>query len=33
MKYLGIDLPKEGEGLYSENYKILIKKIKDNTNR
>ena len=33
IKYLGINLPKEGKDLYSENYKILLKEIKDNTNR
>ena len=33
IKYLGINLPKEGKDLYSENYKILMKKIKDDTNR
>ena len=33
MKYPGIDLPKEGEDLYSKNYKMLMKEIKDNTNR
>ena len=32
IKYLGISLPKETKDLYSENYKILKKKIKDNTN-
>ena len=30
IKFLGINLPKETKGLYSENYKVLIK---DNTNR
>ena len=29
IKYLGINLPKETKDLYSENYKILIKEIKD----
>ena len=33
IKYLGIDLPKEGKDLYSENYKVLMKGIEDNTNR
>ena len=32
-KYLGINLPKEAKDLYSENYKILMKEIKDDTNR
>ena len=27
-KYLGINLPKEAKDLYSENYKILVKKSK-----
>ena len=27
-KYLGINLPKETKQLYTENYKILMKKIK-----
>ena len=31
-KYLGINLPKEEE-LYTENYKALMKEIKDNINR
>ena len=31
--YIGINLPKEVKDLYSENYKILIKEIKDDTNR
>ena len=30
---LGIHLPKEAKDLDSENYKILMKEIKDNTNR
>ena len=29
IKYLGINLPKETEELYTENYKILMKGIKD----
>ena len=33
IKYLGINLPKEVKNLYSENYKTLMKEIKDNTNR
>ena len=33
MKYLGINLPKEAKDLYSENYKTLMKEIKDDTNR
>ena len=33
IKYLGINLPKEAKDLYSENYKMLIKEIEDNTNR
>ena len=33
IKYLGINLPKEAEDLYSENYKTLMKEIKDNINR
>ena len=32
IKYLGIYLPKETKGLYIENYKTLVKEIKD-TNR
>ena len=32
-KYLGINLPKKGKELYSENYKILMIEIKDDTNR
>ena len=32
IKYLGINLPKEVEDLYSENYKALMKEIKDDTN-
>ena len=32
-KYLGINLSKETKDLYSENYKMLMKEIKDNTNR
>ena len=33
IKYLGINLPRETKDLYAENYKILIKEIKDDTNR
>ena len=33
IKYLGINLSKEAKDLYSENYKILMKEIKDNTNK
>ena len=33
IKYLGINLPKEGKDLHAENYKTLIKEIKDDTNR
>ena len=32
-KYLGINLPKEVKNWYSENYKTLMKEIKDDTNR
>ena len=33
IKYLGINLPKEVKALYSENYKTLMKEIKDDRNR
>ena len=33
IKYLGIYLAKETKDLYIENYKTLMKEIKDNTNR
>ena len=33
IKYLGINLPKETKDLYAENYKTLLKEIKDDTNR
>ena len=33
IKYLGINLPKETKELYTGNYKILMKEIKDNINR
>ena len=32
-KYLGINLPKETEELYTENYETLMKKIKGDRNR
>ena len=32
-KYVGINLPKETEDLYIENYKTLMKEIKEDTNR
>ena len=32
IKYLGINLPKETKDLYTENYKTLMKEIKDDTN-
>ena len=32
-KYLGIYLPKEAKDLYIENYKTLVKEIKEDTNR
>ena len=32
IKYLGINLPKETKDLYKENYKTLMKEIKDETN-
>ena len=32
IKYLGINLPKETKVLYAENYRTLIKEIKDDTN-
>ena len=31
IKYLAINLPKEVKDLYSENYKTLVKEIKDDT--
>ena len=31
IKYLGINLPKEVKDLYSENYKTLMKELKDDT--
>ena len=33
IKYLGINLPKKPKELYTENYKTLIKEIKDDINR
>ena len=33
IKYLGVNIPKETKDLYSENYKTLMKEIKDDTNR
>ena len=33
IKYLGINLPKEVKDMYTENYKTLMKEIKDDTNR
>ena len=33
IKYLGINLPKETKDLYAENYKTLMKEVKDDTNR
>ena len=33
IKYLGINLPKETKELYTENYKRLMKEIKDDINR
>ena len=33
IKYLGIYLPKETKDLYIENYKTLVKEIKEDTNR
>ena len=32
IKYLGINLPKEVKELYTENYKTLMKEIKDDIN-
>ena len=31
IKYLGVNLPKETKDLYFENYKTLMKEIKDDT--
>ena len=33
VKYLGVNLPEETKDLYTENYKTLMKEIKDDTNR
>ena len=33
IKYLGIHLPKETKDLYIENYKTLVKEIKEDTNQ
>ena len=33
IKYIGTNLPKEPKGLYIENYKTLMKEIKEDTNR
>ena len=33
IKCLGVNLPKETKDLYSENYKTLMKEIRDDTNR
>ena len=33
IKYLGINLPKKTKDMYAENYKTLMKEIKDDTNR
>ena len=33
IKYLGINLPKDTKELYKENYKTLMKEIKDDMNR
>ena len=33
IKYLGINLPKETKELYTENYKTLMKEIKEDINR
>ena len=33
IKYLGINVPKETKELYTENYKTLMKEIKDNLNK
>ena len=33
IKYLGINLPKEAKELYTENYKTVMREIKDNINR
>ena len=33
IKYIGINLPKETKGQHTENYKTLMKEIKEDTNR
>ena len=33
IKYLGINLPKDTKDLYIENYKTLMKEVKDDTKR
>ena len=33
IKFLGINLPEETKDLYRENYKTLMKEIKEDTNR
>ena len=33
IKYIGLNLPEETKDLYSENYKTLMKEIKNDTNR
>ena len=33
IKYLGVNLPKKTKDLYSENYKMLMNEIKDDTSR
>ena len=33
IKYIGINVPKKTEDLYAENYRTLMKEIKDDTNR
>ena len=33
IKYLGINLPRETKDMYAENYKTLMKEIKNDTNR
>ena len=33
IRYLGINLPKETKELYTENYKTLMKEVKDDINR
>ena len=33
IKYLGINLPKETQDLYIDNYKTLMKEVKDDRNR